>query len=102
MNPQEPALITKIREAFSEHPTATGIWVSLSSKTYRQYDKDSGDTFIIRWICWNVMEGDKELTEAEPMPVHADLMHERVRADLQQFLPGVSAIVDDSISFEDD
>ncbi|RAU81945.1 hypothetical protein [Pontibacter arcticus] len=99
----ESPLLLKIQEALHDlQEKQKGVQVSIIKEPIEQEDEKTGNTFLVKWLCWNIIdENGNELTEPKLEIVHKDLNEEVILFDLQKFFPEHQVIVDNEIYLEE-
>jgi hypothetical protein len=90
-------LFQRMRQAINEHAPFNGkLRVSVADEP--KWEKSgSGDEILVRWACWNLEEGDKEVTQPEFEVLCDHETRERLARELRAFFPDVEVEVDNEI-----
>jgi hypothetical protein len=99
--PANRPLLRKIHAALAEHPGADGVRISITAEPSPERKPD-GSSIVVKWLCWNLTQGEGYATDPVLAMVHAGLSEEALRADLAAYFEGYQQVVDNEITFSDD
>ena len=87
----------RMRQAILEHsPFGGKLRVSVADAP--KWEKSSsGDQLLVRWACWNLEEGDREITPPEFEALCDSETAENLAVELRVFFPDVEVEVDNDI-----
>jgi hypothetical protein len=91
---QTSPLLTRIAKAIEETRPARGILRVSVSPRPKWEPSPNGDQVLVRWICWSVNDGDREVVAPEFDVVRQEVTQERLAAELPGFFPSVEVVVD--------
>lgn len=57
----------------------------------------NGDEILVRWLCWSVNDGEREVVPPEFEVVGRDVTWQRLERELSRVFEGVKVIVDNDI-----
>ncbi|MEZ4302516.1 MAG: hypothetical protein R3B70_46740 [Polyangiaceae bacterium] len=91
-------LLTEIVRAIECMRPANGrIRVSVAREAKWEKSTSNGDEVLVRWLCWSVEDGEKEIVPPQFAVVSVNVTEERLRHELPARFPSVDIIVDDDI-----
>ena len=89
--------LRRIREALDAHAPFNGrLRVSVADEP-RWEKSSSGDEILVRWVCWNLEEGDQEITPPEFEVLCDTETREGLASELPEFFPEIEVMVDNDI-----
>ena len=93
-----PPLIQRIRSALEGAKLSHGrLHVSVAHDL--KWEKSgAGGCVHVRWLCWSIDDGGKEVAPPEFEVIHEDVTCERLAAELPAFFPGLEVRVDHDIT----
>lgn len=90
-------MLRRIGEALrASHPSKPVLWVSVSP-TPKWEPSPHGDEVLLRWLCWSVNDGRREVVAPEFEAVSQYVTEERLREELPSIFPDVQVVVDRDI-----
>lgn len=96
--PQEGSkLFQRMRQAIREHSPFKGKLRVSVADTPKWEKNSSGDSLLVRWACWNLEDGDKEITKPEFEVLCDTETGESLASELHAFFPDVEVEVDNDI-----
>lgn len=101
MNEDTPRLVERMRAALREHKLVVPVVRVSVADVPRWEEMPTGETVLIRWLCWNIEEAGTVITIPEFEVLHPDITSEVLRSDLPEYFPGATVIVDDDIDDDD-
>lgn len=90
-------LLRRIRDAVDKHAPFNGrLHVSVADEP-RWEKSGSGDEVLVRWACWNLEEGENEVTQPVFEVLGKDVTRERLAGELPALFPSLDVEVDNDI-----
>jgi hypothetical protein len=87
-------LLNRIAKAIEKARPAKGILRVSVSPRPKWEPSPNGEQVLVRWICWSVNDGDREVVAPEFDVVRQEVTKERLAAELPAVFPGIEVIVD--------
>ena len=98
MIPTTNTLVERIRAALERLKPNEGIvHVSVANHLTWERSPGQGDEVLVRWLCWSIDDGDREIAPPEFEVAGKEVTRQRLASELPRFLPGVTVTVDDDI-----
>lgn len=95
--PEDSLFVRRIREALATHAPFNGkLHVSVSDEMKWEQTND-GYKVLVRWACWNLESGDRNVTEPEFEVLGETATRERLAAELPALFSQIEVVVDDDI-----
>lgn len=96
-SPQNSPLVGRIRRALVAHAPFTGILHISVSDELKWEQTNDGYKVLVRWACWNLENGDENVTEPEFEVLGKTATRERLAAELPALFPELTVVVDNNI-----
>jgi hypothetical protein len=91
-------LLQRIAQAIERcQPRQGRLHVSVARDASWEKSTSSSDEVRVRWLCWSIEDGDKEIVPPEFEVLHQDVTEERLRNELPGLFPMLEVVVDDDI-----
>lgn len=92
-------LLRRIADALERlQPKRARLHVSVAREPKWEKSVSSSREVLVRWLCWSVEDGDREVLPPEFEVLHPDVTEEQLRDELPTHFPGIEITVDDEIA----
>jgi hypothetical protein len=78
-------------------PARGYLHVSVARELKWERSTSGGDDVLVRWLCWSINDGDREISSPEFDVVGKDVTRERLARELPVIFSDVEVIVDDAV-----
>lgn len=90
-------LLRRIQRALDENSFEQGI-LRVSVTDEPKWEKSSnGDEVLVRWLCWSINDGERELVPPEFEVVGKEVTAERLANEIPNSFKDIEIIVDNDI-----
>ncbi len=97
-NIETSTLLRRISEAIKElNPKDGRLHVSVSKDVKWEKSLPNNDEVLVRWLCWSIEDGNKEILPPEFEVLSPDVTKELLSKEIPICFPNIDVIVDDDI-----
>lgn len=92
-------LLRRMAEAIAKHRPERGtLRVSVAREPkWEKRSPGTDEAVFVRWLCWSIEEGGREVVPPEFEVLHPSVTDERLRRELPGFFPSLEVVVDNDI-----